>query len=212
MRTTARTKILTKTSPALRKRHARSVYRSCGNLRRVRLSLQSKCFARSCPRLVRLPFSSAIFVTELINGTFCIAFVSRYTLSQTVPHLIKLFYNPDELPNRGPVLSLLSSLISAARDSTVKSSSTPDEPGEVPLSSFKDEVLGALTVGLKAPSSAQPAIEGLLAMVTTPALLEDEEIGFIVQNVNDVLVSDRGDVSDIRYFLFSQFPRSWDAG
>ncbi|THH18072.1 hypothetical protein EW146_g2870 [Bondarzewia mesenterica] len=125
--------------------------------------------------------------------------VSRYTISQCVPHLVKLFYNPDELPNRGPVLSLLTSLIAAARDSTVKVLSTADSqaPKDVPLLPFKDEVLGAYTVGLKAPSSAHPAIDGLLAMVTTPGLLEDEEIGFVVQNVNDVLASDRQDLSDV---------------
>ncbi|KAH9990918.1 ARM repeat-containing protein [Russula vinacea] len=64
--------------------------------------------------------------------------VSRYTLSHVVPHLTRLFVDPDELPNRGPVLSLLSSLIAAARDST-------------------DEVLGA-------QSSLRPAIEGLNGM------------------------------------------------
>ena len=102
-----------------------------------------------------------------------------------MPDLTKLFVDPDELPNRGPVLSLLSSLIAAARDSTVKAAGTE----EIFLLPFKDEVLGILVTGLKAQSSLRPAIEGLNGLVTTPDLLDDQEIGFVVQKVNDVISS-----------------------
>ena len=102
-----------------------------------------------------------------------------------MPHLTKLFVDSDELPNRGPVLSLLSSLIAAARDSTLKAASTE----EIFFLPFKDEVLGILVTGLKAQPSLRPAIEGLDGLVTTPDLLDDQEIGFVVQNVNDVISS-----------------------
>lgn len=119
----------------------------------------------------------------------CLASVSRYTLSHAVPHLTKLFANPDELPNRGPVLSLLSSLVAAARDSTAKANNAE----EIFLLPFKDEVLGVLVTGLKTQSSLRSAIEGLNGMVTTPALLDDQEIGFVVQKVNDVISSQQED-------------------
>jgi DNA repair/transcription protein MET18/MMS19 len=122
------------------------------------------------------------------------ASVSRYTLFHAVPHLTRLFVDPDELPNRGPVLSLLSSLIVAARDSTVKA----DNAEDVFLLPFKDDVLGVLIVGLKAQSSLRPAIEGLNGMVTTPALLDDQEIGFVVQKVNDVISSQQEDLLGTR--------------
>jgi DNA repair/transcription protein MET18/MMS19 len=122
------------------------------------------------------------------------ASVSRYTLSHAVPHLTRLFVDPDELPNRGPVLSLLSSLIAAARDSTVKA----DNAEDVFLLPFKDEVLGVLITGLKAQSSLGPAIDGLSGMVTTPALLDDQEIGFVVQKVNDVISSQQEDLLGTR--------------
>lgn len=125
-----------------------------------------------------------------------IASVSKFTLSQAVPHLVKLFLNPDEVGNRGSVLSLLASLIAAARDCTGKvDGASITEP---PLLPYKDEVLGALIVGVKAPSLAAPAIEGLLAMVTTHNLLEDEEVGFVVQNVNEVIGGQREDLLDNR--------------
>ncbi|KAI0047844.1 ARM repeat-containing protein [Auriscalpium vulgare] len=126
--------------------------------------------------------------------------ISRYTLSHAIPHLIKLFLNPDELPNRGAVLTLLFSLIAAARDSTLKaaSSTSSASPEEAPfLLPYKDEVLGALITGLKTPSSTLAAIEGLSALVTTPGLLEDEEVGFVVQNVNDVISGPREDASGV---------------
>jgi len=69
---------------------------------------------------------------------------------------------------------------------------------EPPLSPYKDAVLGAMTVGLKSASSAQPAIEGLSAMVTTPGLLDGEELGFVVQKVNDLVSGEQGDMSDAR--------------
>jgi DNA repair/transcription protein MET18/MMS19 len=113
----------------------------------------------------------------------------RYTLSHAVPHLTKLFVDPDELPNRGPVLSRLSSLITAARDSAAK----VDHPEEISLFQFKDEVLGILVTGLKAQSSLRPAIDGLRGLVTTPGLLDDQEIGFVVQKVNEVISSQQDD-------------------
>ena len=123
-----------------------------------------------------------------------IASVSRYTLSHAIPHLTGLFVDPDELPNRGPVLVLLSSLIAAARDSTVKA----DNAEDIFLLPFKDAVLGVLVSGLKAQSSLRPAIEGLNGMVTTPALLDDQEIGFVVQKVNDVISSQQEDLLGTR--------------
>ncbi|KAF9006023.1 ARM repeat-containing protein [Cyathus striatus] len=107
--------------------------------------------------------------------------VSRYTVSQAVPHLVRLFLNPDELPNRPAVLLLLSEFVMAARNSMLIDDAIPA------LFSYKDEVLGAFIVGLKNISSRQAAITGLKGMITTKSLLSDEELGFIVHNVNEVL-------------------------
>lgn len=128
------------------------------------------------------------------------ASVSRYTISQAVPHLVKLFLKPDELPNRPPISVLLAELVAAARDSI--SNSEPSLESDVPLMPFKDEVLGVFTVGLKTAPSCQPALAGLKAMVTTPGLLTDEELGFIVHSANDILQADPGD-DDARSVKFS---------
>jgi len=69
---------------------------------------------------------------------------------------------------------------------------------DVFLLPFKDEVLGVLIAGLKAQPSLRPAIDGLNGMVTTPALLDDQEIGFVVQKVNDVVSSQQEDLLGTR--------------
>lgn len=121
--------------------------------------------------------------------------MSRYTLSQAVPHLIQLFLSPSEVSNRPPILLLLADLIIAARDSTVQPSK---DEGATPLIQYKDEIIGVVSVGLKAASSCLPALSVVRGLITTKSLLSDEELGFIVHLINDVLQSDSGDNDDFR--------------
>jgi len=72
------------------------------------------------------------------------------------------------------------------------------EGSEAALAPYKDEVLGILASGLKTPSSRQPALACLLGLVSTKNLLSDEEIGFIVHNVDEVLESDWESIEDSR--------------
>ncbi|KAJ7227826.1 RNAPII transcription regulator C-terminal-domain-containing protein [Mycena haematopus] len=114
--------------------------------------------------------------------------VARYTLAHVVPHLLKLFVDPNEVPSRHPILLLLSDLIAAARDSiNAKSALMSDSPVEPLLAPFKDEVLGALISGLATLTTARVALAGLTGLVSTPRLLSDAELGFVVLKVNDVL-------------------------
>ncbi|KAI8996433.1 ARM repeat-containing protein [Trametes punicea] len=131
--------------------------------------------------------------------------VARFTLARAVPHLVKLFLDPDELPNRAPTLRLLADLIEAARKSATEDPEVLPDEGAVPLAPYKDEVLGVLTVGLKTPTAALPAIGGLKSMVRTVGLLTDEELGFIVHNVNEILQKDEdeSEISDASLDLLS---------
>ncbi|KAJ7019462.1 ARM repeat-containing protein [Mycena alexandri] len=113
--------------------------------------------------------------------------VARYTLAQAIPHLLKLFADPREANSRHPILLLLSDVIAAARDSVAKTESMSDSTVEVPLAPFKDEILGALISGLAAVSTTRAALAGLTGLVSTPGLLSDDELGFIVLKANDVL-------------------------
>ena len=130
-----------------------------------------------------------------IDRSLHLASVARFTLEQVVPHLVKLFLNPDEVQNRGAVLQSLADIIDAARGAIV-ADSTPDSQTPSPLSPYKDEVLGVLTVGLKVPSGCRHALVGLLSMANTPKLLTDDELGFVVHNVNELLSGGDVDMSN----------------
>lgn len=126
--------------------------------------------------------------------------MAKYTLNQAVPHLVKLFLDPDEASNRAPVLRLLADLIHAARQSSLKDVSDKGEAAA--LAPYKDEVLGVLTVGLKNAPSCLNALDGLKGMVTTANLLTDEELGFVVHNVNELFAGDVSEMSeDVRWVV-----------
>ncbi|EAU90313.2 hypothetical protein CC1G_08995 [Coprinopsis cinerea okayama7 len=116
--------------------------------------------------------------------------VSRYTVSQAVPHLTKLFINPDEVTSRPATLILLAEFIEAARDS-------PIDTGGILLAPYKDEVLGALSSGLKTHKLRLPALAGLKGLVTTEKLLTHEEIGFTVHNINEIIQDHPDQFDDI---------------
>ncbi len=124
--------------------------------------------------------------------------MAKFTLAQATPHLVQLFLNPDEIQTRAATLRLLADLVDAVRQSsTVTGTSEGESPA---LSIYKDEVLGVFTVGLKNVASCGHALDGLKAMVLTPKLLSDEELGFVVHNVNEVLAGEETqDDEDIRY-------------
>lgn len=123
------------------------------------------------------------------------ASVAKFTLSQAIPHLVQLFLNPDEIQNRAPTSRLLTDLVSAAQTISI----TDADGSSTPLSLYKDEVLGVFTVGLKNTASCVHALSGLKGMTLTPHLLTDEELGFIVHNVNETLSKDENEEDeDIR--------------
>lgn len=107
---------------------------------------------------------------------------------------MKLFLDPDEVLNRAPILRLLADLIIAVRDSSLKDNSQGKK--EPALAPYKDEVLGVLTVGLKNTASCGHALDGLKGMATTTGLLSDDELGFVVHNVNEVFTGENAEQAD----------------
>lgn len=117
-------------------------------------------------------------------------------MSQAIPHLIRLFLNPDEASNRPATLFLLSEFTEASRDYSDRDKmSSTDSPLLVP---YKDEVLGIFSVGLNSSSTRNAALSGLNAMVSTQDLLSNEELGFIVHNVDQVLEGEQDDIDDAK--------------
>lgn len=73
------------------------------------------------------------------------------------------------------------------------------EQSDQPLMPFKDEVLGVATSGLKTPSTRLSALACLFGLVSFKVLLSDEELGFVVHNVNGILQADPDETDDARY-------------
>ncbi len=62
-----------------------------------------------------------------------------------------------------------------------------DPEAEPPLAPYKDEVLGVFSVGLTSATTRSMALAGLKAVVSTRGLLSDDELGFVVHNVNEII-------------------------
>lgn len=130
------------------------------------------------------------------------ASIAQYTISQVVPHFIRLFHNPDEATTRLGTLTLLCEVIDAARNSA-RQKNADNSIGEAALMPFKDEVLGLYTAGLQTPSLRPVAFLGLKSLVLTDGLLTDEEIGYIVHKVNDIIAVNQDDSDETRLVLLS---------
>ncbi|KAG7093965.1 hypothetical protein E1B28_007596 [Marasmius oreades] len=117
--------------------------------------------------------------------------VSRYTVTQLIPYLMKQFIKPDDASVRPSVLLLVSDVLAAAREamSHLHESELVEDTQNVGtiLTSFKDELTSVIISGLKIPSCRQPAVACLLGLVSISDFLGEEELGFIVHNVNEIL-------------------------
>lgn len=65
--------------------------------------------------------------------------------------------------------------------------------GEGSLAPLKDETLSVFVVGLKPFPSRTSTLRGLRSMVETHGLITEEELGFIVHSVNDVILDEEDD-------------------
>lgn len=124
--------------------------------------------------------------------------LSSFAASQAAELLIKNFHDPDEVANRASVVMLLTELIEACRsDATHASISQSSQSSVSPLAASKDALLGLLIVSLKAPATCLPALHGLTVLVRTPNLVADDELGYIVLEVGELLRKEPDEVEDV---------------
>jgi DNA repair/transcription protein MET18/MMS19 len=124
--------------------------------------------------------------------------LSSFAVSQAAVLLIRNFHDPDEVSNRASVVMLLTELIEACwGDATHASISQSSHSALSPLTDSKDALLGLLIVSLKAPATCLPALHGLTALVRTPKLVADDELGYIVLEVSELLRKEPDEVEDV---------------
>jgi DNA repair/transcription protein MET18/MMS19 len=91
-------------------------------------------------------------------------------------------------------------VIDSARNSA-RQENGDTSAGEPALMPFKDEVLGVYIVGLQSPPLRTVALSGLKGLTLTDALLTDEEIGYVVHKVNDIIAVSYDDSDETRLVL-----------
>ncbi|KDQ18893.1 hypothetical protein BOTBODRAFT_28377 [Botryobasidium botryosum FD-172 SS1] len=123
--------------------------------------------------------------------------IARFALSQAIPHLIDLFQKPDEISYRAPILACITGILMAVRD--VSSGDDAQKYAkEALLNPYKEQLMGALSAGVKSGSCRRPALEGMLQLVQIPSLLTSEELSRVVNDVNELLDPSSDDIDDLR--------------
>ncbi|KDE05608.1 hypothetical protein MVLG_03980 [Microbotryum lychnidis-dioicae p1A1 Lamole] len=149
--------------------------------------------------------SNAKPAVQILNALICSSDrLAAYVLSVTVPQLLNLYKDPDEIALRAPTLvclaDLLSSLSPLESPAPLNSTAPADAPisfppptlphaeGASPLEPFRDELLSVLTSGSRSASSRAPAMDGLVRLVRVPAFLAPPEVEYCISAIDDVLI------------------------
>lgn len=106
---------------------------------------------------------------------------------------MKLFRDPGELNHRQQILTLLCIHVAAIDTKRLELDDT--------LLSSKDDVLSAFIAGIKSVSSREPALDGLKRLIQMDGILSNEELVFIVHNINEILHSDSDIAEDARFVI-----------
>lgn len=134
--------------------------------------------------------------------------LARYVLQQSLPLVLDMYKNQDDIALRPSLLSHLATLLASLSEPDLVSAD-PDEPppprelsvpptfrhddGQSPLEPHRDDLLSILTGSTRALTCRLPALAGLLALVRVPEFLTPSEVDFSISSINEVLTSPDGD-------------------
>ncbi|CDZ97248.1 DNA repair/transcription protein Mms19 [Phaffia rhodozyma] len=151
-----------------------------------------------CLQLISEPEKSkAQPATRILASCFHVSStLGVYAYSQAVPQLLSQFYKTEDLSQRGPILEALTRLLYGARELYGSPDSGRTLDGDQVLRSFKDELVGCFTAGIGTSLFKRPALEGFMQIVQIEGYLDEEETGFVVQKINDLILAKEAE--DIR--------------
>ncbi|KAJ9107913.1 hypothetical protein QFC19_002656 [Naganishia cerealis] len=103
-----------------------------------------------------------------------------------------------QIPHRGPILSVIADLIKTLSETYTAQDSTRSHDKEKCLENYRDELLSLLSSGMESVSPAQkmPGLWGAVHLCQVPNFLSAEEVSFLVQKINDLLL--QLDFEDVR--------------
>ena len=100
---------------------------------------------------------------------------------------MKLFRDPGEAIHRPRILTLLCVIVTEIKK---KLQVIVDQGLQTLLLSFKDDILGTFITGIKNTESSEAALEGVKVLTQMEGVLKDDEIVYIVSQVNELLQAD----------------------
>jgi DNA repair/transcription protein MET18/MMS19 len=97
---------------------------------------------------------------------------------------LKLFVLPERVSSRSAILAAISSFIVSLKDRE-----SLDEVLQL-LQPYTDDVVGVISVGIKSATDRKIALSSLSNSVRIKKWFSDEELGFLIHEINETLFSE----------------------
>ncbi|KAL7416158.1 Dos2-interacting transcription regulator of RNA-Pol-II-domain-containing protein [Mrakia frigida] len=154
-----------------------------------------------CLELLKEPEKSkAKPATKILTAAFKSSpSVGPFAYAQAFPQLFQLYRKTEDFSQRGPILEVLTQLIQAARElyaiPAPADGATSWRSLQVDgvFEQFRDDLLGCLTSGIQTSNFRKPALEAYMQLVQIEGYLSSSELGFVVQSVNELILSEEAD-------------------
>jgi DNA repair/transcription protein MET18/MMS19 len=176
----------------------------CGDMLREPDRSQSKAAVKIVCSLLQTARKPCIFFYGL-SSCSPIALVAQHVLSQNLPPLLTLYHSTPS--SKHAVLSCLAEFLNASHLAEMerKKQETISEAihQERAIDAYKDQILGALVVGLKSNDTQKSSINAYSNALHLERFLTAEELGFTVHLINEVIFGtddSKEDVDNIAWF------------
>ncbi|WVQ79530.1 hypothetical protein IAT38_001629 [Cryptococcus sp. DSM 104549] len=147
---------------------------------------------KECLKILEEPDKSqAMGATKILAAMFLGSpSAGSFALSQALPQLFRQFNSPVLPSHRAPILSTISSLITAAQSVYASPTAKRSHFDEKALEPFRDSFMDVLREGLRTEGLKAPAIKGSVGLVGVPGYWDKGEVEDIVRGLDEILVHD----------------------
>ncbi|KAG9001211.1 hypothetical protein FRB90_011657 [Tulasnella sp. 427] len=128
--------------------------------------------------------------------------IRSLVVGQSIPHLIKLYLDPAEASQRSHIVLQLSNLLLTLQEVYSGDIASTSYAQEHVLEAHKDELLGVISSSVKVADTRMAALSGTSHLVQIQGLLTDEELGYLVQHINELL-EPSSDLQDLKNVLLN---------
>ncbi|KAG8974923.1 hypothetical protein FRC05_006600 [Tulasnella sp. 425] len=136
--------------------------------------------------------------------------IRSLVVAEAVPHLMKLYLDPAEAAQRSHLVLQLSNLLLTLQEIYAGDNDSLNYTQERILEAHKDQLLGIISSSLKVAETRMAALSGTLHLVQIHGLLTEEELGYLVQHLNELLEpsSDLQDLKDVLLNLLTTISKT----